>query len=308
MKYLLAEAKHHTSVHSDAASDPKNHEVRVSVAFAGICHSDLARVAEGVGPFPFRMGHEVSGVVLSDSFMEYPKGTRVACYTKSGYATEINVPVSDLVRLDDRCTLLDGALAEPLACVIGGIDMLDLTHEREIVLVGAGFMGLLALRYLVVMGYRVTVVEPRENAQSAARDLGAYRVLAPRDDLSSSLGLQSVVVEATGASSGLDLASSLLGNGGTLGVLGYHQSASGRRQIDMESWNYRALRVLSLHHREPTNVKLWMDRAQRASANRVIRPSELVDECLSLADVPKIFSGSSQHAGIKTVVDFSRDS
>jgi threonine dehydrogenase-like Zn-dependent dehydrogenase len=277
--------------------------VRVRVAFVGVCHSDTARVKEGRGPFPKRLGHEVSGTVTESADASVEVGARVVAYVEDGYASELLVPAWRTVQLHPDCTLEDAALAEPLACVIGGIEMLDLAHEPEIVIVGAGFMGLMALRLLVAGGHRVTVVEPREIARDLASKWGADRVLSPDNVTPDMYQSRSVVVEATGAAGGLQLASDLVKIAGTLGVMGYHQSNGGKRTVDMESWNYRALKVLSLHHRDPHDVLRWIDRAQRLSAHKIIRPSELVDTTVTLDELPAVFAGETSHTAVKTLLD-----
>jgi threonine dehydrogenase-like Zn-dependent dehydrogenase len=276
--------------------------VRVEVAYVGVCHSDIARVREGQGAFPARIGHEVSGTV-TESATDIPVGSRVVAYVEDGYATELIVPAARIVRLHDDCTLLDGALAEPLACVIGGIEMLDLAAVPEVALVGAGFMGLMALRMLVARGIPVTVVEPRERSRALAEAWGAARTLAPEDVPETMLQHVPVVVEATGGAAGLQLASDLVQIAGTLGIMGYHQSNGGARTVAMESWNFRALRVLSLHHRNPDDVMRWIDRAQRLSANGIVRPSELVDVTVGFDGLPRVFAGAVPPDAIKAVLD-----
>jgi len=138
-------------VHADPEPLPEGH-VRLTVAYVGVCHSDLAAVAEGEGDFPRRLGHEVSGVVTESEAADRPPGTRVAAHVSDGYASEIIVPAARTVVLHPDCSLLDGALAEPVACVIGGLEMLSFREYPRIVLVGTGFMGLLALRYLTALG------------------------------------------------------------------------------------------------------------------------------------------------------------
>ena len=216
-------------------------------------------------------------------------------------------PAGRAVLLQPECGLLAGALAEPLACVIGGIDMIDLAHTPEVVLVGAGFMGLMALRYLVAAGHRVTVIEPREGARDVAERWGAERVLHPDDVPAEMAAACPVVVEATGGAGGLQLASDLVAIAGSLGVLGYHQSGSGRRTVDMESWNFRALRILNLHHRDAGDVLRWMDRAQRLAAHRILSPGELVDARVGLADLPALFGGEHRQDSIKAVLDLTSD-
>lgn len=301
MKYLLETGPQTLSIEDAPSQQLEAGEVRVAVAYVGICHSDTARVAEGAGPFPYRMGHEVSGIVSESATDAIAVGDRVAAYVVDGYATEVVAPAEKIVPLHDDCTLLDGALAEPLACVIGGIEMLDLTHESEIVVVGAGFMGLMAVRFLVAAGHRVTVIEPRELARELALGWGADRALHP-DDVDSAQQA-SVVVEATGGAAGLQLASDLVRIGGTLGILGYHQSGGGKRTVDMESWNYRALRVLSLHHRNGENVMRWMDRAQRMAGQKILVPSELVGGLVSLEELPRVLVEHPDAGTIKLALE-----
>ncbi|MCU1472444.1 alcohol dehydrogenase catalytic domain-containing protein, partial [Amnibacterium sp.] len=289
MHYLLATERGAVETRTgESAPLPQDH-VRVEVAFVGICHSDIARVREGQGAFPARIGHEVSGTV-TESACGIPVGSRVVAYVEDGYATELIVPAARIVRLHDDCSLLDGALAEPLACVIGGIEMLDLATPPEVALVGAGFMGLMALRVLVARGIPVTVIEPRERSRSIADAWGAARTLAPEAVPETMRQNVPVVVEATGGAGGLKLASDLVQIAGTLGIMGYHQSNGGTRTVEMESWNFRALRVLSLHHRDPDDVLRWIDRAQRLAANGILRPSELVDVTVGFEGLPQVFA------------------
>lgn len=305
VQYLLATARGTVSIESGEAPALAEGHIRVRVAYVGVCHSDTSLVSEGQAAFPLRIGHEVSGTVIESAASAIPVSTRVAAYVSNGYATEIVLPAERAVVLHPDCSLLDGALAEPLACVIGGMEMLDLAHESEVVLVGAGFMGLMALRYLVAGGHRVTVIEPRDNAREIAARWGADQVLRLEDIPTDMAASAPVVVEATGGAPGLQLASDLVKIAGTLGILGYHQSNQGKRTVDMESWNYRALRVLSLHHRDPDDVLRWMDRAQRLGAHRILSPSELVDSSVRMDELPALFAGATKSDSIKTVLDLT---
>ena len=143
MRYLQTTGRSAASViRADPEPLPDGY-VRVAVAYAGVCHTDVAAVAEGDGHFPRRLGHEVSGVVAETAARNRPVGTRIAAYVHDGYASETVVPAQRTVPLHPGCSLLDGALAEPVAGVIGGLEMLSFREHAQVVLVGAGFMGLL---------------------------------------------------------------------------------------------------------------------------------------------------------------------
>jgi threonine dehydrogenase-like Zn-dependent dehydrogenase len=288
-------------VQAEPESLPDGH-VRVAVAYAGVCYSDIGDVTEGNGPFPRRLGHEVSGVVIESAAETRPAGTRVVAYVDDGYATEVVAPAERTVPLHPGCSLLDGALAEPTACVIGGLEMLSFREHAQVVIVGTGFMGLLALRYLTAIGHRAFAIEPRAAARELATSWGADTVVHP-DEVPERMHLaQPIVIEATGAAAGLQLASDLVAIDGTLGILGYHQAGGGKRTVDMQSWNYRAMHVVSLHNRSEKNILTWIDRAQRSAALSVISPSQLVNAQVDLDELPDVLTGEAGHDTIKTVL------
>jgi threonine dehydrogenase-like Zn-dependent dehydrogenase len=244
----------------------------------------------------------VSGIVTESAAVERPPGTRVAAHVSDGYASETVVPAARTVILHRHCSLLDGALAEPVACVIGGLEMLSFREYQRVALVGTGFMGLLALRYLTALGHRVLVIEPRASAREHAHQWGADAAIHPNDVDDRMRRTQPIVIEATGAAAGLNLASDLVGTDGTLGILGYHQSNGGARTVDMQGWNFRAVRVVNLHNRSMDNILTWMDRAQRSAALGFICPSRLVDRRVNLDELPDVLTGKHGHDGIKAVL------
>jgi threonine dehydrogenase-like Zn-dependent dehydrogenase len=307
MRYLIESAAHAVELVEADAPPLEDGQVRVAVAHVGVCHSDTARIKAARGPFPARLGHEVSGVVTESRADDLAPGARVIAYVADGYSTELVVPRNRIVPLHPDCDLVDAALAEPLACVIGAIEMLELARVPYVVLVGAGFMGLLSLRLLVAGGHRVIVIEPREAARERALAWGADAVLTPDEAPGAFPEGAPVVIEATGGVSGLALASDLTAIAGTLGILGFHQSAGGQRTVGMEGWNYRALRVLNLHHRDPEDVMRWIDRAQRLSAHGIVRPSELVDGRVTMAELPALFADPLAFGEFKTVLDVDID-
>jgi len=274
--------------------------VRVDVGYVGVCHSDIGTVASHRGEV-IRLGHEVSGIVTESRSPAIAVGTRVAALVQDGYADEIVVPQHTVVALDDDCSLLDAALAEPLACVIGGLEQISWREVVDPVVIGCGFMGLLAVRYLAVLGLAVTVVEPRPNARQLALDLGATLALPP-DESVAALAPRSVVIEATGVQAGVTSASGLVDVDGTLGLLGYHQSADGVRAVPMQAWNYRAIRVLNLHNRHADRTVEWMRRAQRCAARGSIRPSALVDRIAALDELPALLASGLPPTAVKAAI------
>lgn len=276
--------------------------VRIQVHAAGVCHSDIAAIAACEYEEPVHRGHEIAGVVIESRVTDVPVGTRVAAYVGDGYATHVDAPPHHLVAIDDACSLLDAALAEPVTCVIGGVEMLHLTDCDDIVVVGAGFMGLIATRYLALLGHTVTVIEPVAVRREAALKAGARQALHPDEAAVGLSDAATVVIEATGGAAGLELAGSLVAVGGTLGILGYHQSDLGQRTVPMQQWNFRAITVRNLHHRSEEQVLRWMHRAQQSAALGGIVPSLFVDAELTLDDAPRVLTAApAAESAIKPV-------
>jgi threonine dehydrogenase-like Zn-dependent dehydrogenase len=302
MRYLQATGTLSTDLVETEPPPLTDGAVSIAVAYAGVCHSDLAEVIGGRGHFPRRLGHEVSGIVTKTSTDRRPVGMRVAAYVDDGYATDIVTSAERTIPLHADCSLLDGALAEPVACVIGGLEMLSYREHGQVVLVGAGFMGLLALRYLTAIGHRVFTIEPRAAARELAARWGADNVVHPEDVPRAMYRSQPIVIEATGTAAGLELAGDLTGIDGTLGILGYHQSNRGSRVVDMQGWNFRAMRITNLHNRRLDNILTWMERAQRSAALGFISPGQLVDAEVDLEGLTDLFSTETGHDSIKTVL------
>lgn len=72
-----------------------------------------------------------------------------------------------------------GVFAEPLACVIHSIERAHLKLGQDVVIIGAGVMGLLHLAVAKKMGTRVIVCEVDEKRRKLALELGADYVINP---------------------------------------------------------------------------------------------------------------------------------
>ena len=89
---------------------------------------------------------------------------------------------SQLFRLSQDLDYSIGAFSEPLACVIHSIEKARLKIGNDVVIVGAGIMGLLHLLVAKKLATRVIVCEVDEKRLELARSFGADLVVNPKTE------------------------------------------------------------------------------------------------------------------------------
>jgi threonine dehydrogenase-like Zn-dependent dehydrogenase len=110
-------------------------------------------------------------------------------------------------------------MIEPLACAVHGLRRLGPLLRDNVVLTGAGTMGLLLLQLLVHAGAGpVTVVDRVPDRLEVARKLGAAQTAAGLDELQDERF--EIAVDATGVAAVVDGVAGLLDRGGRLLVFG----------------------------------------------------------------------------------------
>lgn len=180
-------------------------EVVVQVARAGICGTDLHIYRnEYMSSFPVIAGHEFGGTVVEvgKAVTDLYVGERVAadpnlycghCYfcrnqeanhclnwqgvgiTRPGaFAEYVAVPARACYKLPDSVTDTQAAMIEPLSCVIHALNRLRIRAGDDVLIFGAGPMGLLLVQALGKSGAsRVVVVEVQAERLALAGELGA---------------------------------------------------------------------------------------------------------------------------------------
>lgn len=287
---------------------PPGH-VRVRILACGVCASELHTVEEALDSYPVQMGHEPVGIVeeLGEGVDDLTEGMRVTGGFGPSFADRVNADRQYLVRVPDGLRS-EEAIGEPLGCVVEGRRRTRVTAGDRIALVGAGYMGTMMLQVLLTTGAgHVTVVEPRADARDTARALGATEAIDPNDPSSGEADESfDVVIEATGTQGGLDLAARLVVQHGVLSILGYHQ---GRRSVDMQDWNWKAIDVVNAHVRRRDLLNDAIRRGLGLIRLGRISPGDLVTHRYDLDDVGEAFGALADkpEGFIKAVVVMEGD-
>lgn len=266
MKAVVYDRPAEFTVREIARPDPGPGQVLIKVGVAGVCGTDLHIHHGEFGPtYPLTPGHEFTGEVVAhgDETGRPLIGHRVVvdntascgrcvecrrarpAYCTALSAQGVNAPggFAEFVITDaDRCFVVDdldpevAVLAEPVACVVHGLDVLQLQPGADVLLFGAGPTGLILTSLLGRSGAgRLVVAAPTAAKLELARARGADETVqldrsdpeVGRDRLRAlAPGGFDVVIDATGAPSVLDAALDLIRTGGTVFVYGMTPEAT----------------------------------------------------------------------------------
>jgi 2-desacetyl-2-hydroxyethyl bacteriochlorophyllide A dehydrogenase len=145
--------------------------------------------------------------------------------TKDGGFAEYNiVPASQAYLLNPDLDIEAGAMAEPLACCIHGIDLAGIKTGDTVLIIGGGAIGLLMVQLAKLSGAaRVILSEPVEMRRKTAIDLGADGAFdplsnSPAEELKKLTGRDcaDVIIECAGNNSAIKNAFDCAAKGATI--------------------------------------------------------------------------------------------
>lgn len=214
-------------------------EALVRVRLSGICGTDLELV-RGYYPYAGVLGHEFVGEVVESPDPSWAGarvvgeinvacGTCEACFAgrpthcenrtvlgivgRDGvHAEYTTLPLANLHRVPDSVPDEAAVFTEPIAAAVEILQQVHVLPTDRVLLIGAGRLGQLVAQVLALTGCRLSVVARHEQQRALLASRGIATIAA--EDVEPRRW--DVVVEATGAPSGFDLARAALRPRGTL--------------------------------------------------------------------------------------------
>jgi 2-desacetyl-2-hydroxyethyl bacteriochlorophyllide A dehydrogenase len=252
MRAVIWEAPGKLTVADTADPAPRHGELVIEVGACGICGTDV-HIADGEfppTPYPIIPGHEFGGRVVARGegvpagwrdgervavdpslFCGYCRACRggrgnlcanwnaIGDTVNGAFAQYVAVPAANAYRIPDSVDDAQAALIEPLSCAVHGLRRVGPVIGEDILLTGAGTMGLLLLQLLGKAGARsVSVVDRKAARLQAAKALGAAGVA--EDVAALDRRAFGVAVDATGAPAAIEACFRSLDRGGRLLVFG----------------------------------------------------------------------------------------
>jgi len=210
----------------------------VRVHLAGICSTDL-QIFQGYMGFQGIPGHEFVGVVEEGpgsltgqrvvAEINFACGQCHVCRQGLGrhcptrqvmgilqadgaFAEYVAVPIDNLHPVPDHVSDEAAVFTEPLAAAFEILEQVHLQPTHQVVVLGDGKLGLLCAQVLHLAGAQVCLVGRHAHKLEVARALGVQTAILSDTPISQA----DVVVEATGSTTGLQLAIQTVRPRGTL--------------------------------------------------------------------------------------------
>jgi (R,R)-butanediol dehydrogenase/meso-butanediol dehydrogenase/diacetyl reductase len=225
MKAAVTTDEHGFEVVDLPDPSPEPDQLVIRVAACGVCGSDIK--AQPFAPAGMVMGHEVGGEVVAvgsqaDGWREgtnvavlpviscgscqycraglvshCPKASYIGMGPAGGFAEYAAVPARHCFALPAEVPAHYSALVEPFAVGLHGVHSAELRPGDDVLIVGAGGVGLTTLTWALHKGgARVTVVDPDPQRRSSASSMGATDVLASVSEAEA--GAYDAVIECVG--------------------------------------------------------------------------------------------------------------
>ena len=275
-------------------------DILVRVRAALTCGTDVKVFRRGyharmiVPPAVF--GHELAGDVVctGDSVTRFRPGQRVVaansapclhCYycvrgkvnlcedllfNNGAYAEYIRIPARIVERntyqIASHLSYQDAALAEPLACVVKGLEDTGVEAGDSVAVVGAGPIGSMFVRLAKLRGAQVIAIARRRSKLEHTLTLGADRVIATEDTPDPVAAVRAltcgrgadIVIEAVGLPQTWQWSVEMLRRGGVVNFFGGPPSGT-HVDLDTNLLHYSEITCRASFHHTPRAFREALD-------------------------------------------------
>lgn len=211
MKQAVLTGKESIEIRDTPVPDLKTDEVLIRVSYCGICTLEQ-RLFRGDMKiyYPIVPGHEISGEVVKigdNTLTALNVGDKVAvdmvyrcheCYfcrrgesnlcekrfspsvsPLGGFSEFLTAHTTQVHKIGETLSLEEAVFVEPLACCIRSLKKVGLVLAEDLLILGAGPMGLMHLQAARLMGARVFISDVNEQRLELALEMGADGVFNP---------------------------------------------------------------------------------------------------------------------------------
>lgn len=335
MKALVMESPRTAVVKEVTYPKPGPNDVTIQVKRCGICGTDL-HIYQGtfLPNYPLIPGHEFSGIVseVGANVTSFKAGDRVAvdpslfcgkcdyCLSARGnhcvewkatgdtvngaMAEYVKVPQETVFLMPEGMPFSEGAFIEPIACVVHGMNQLQLSVGQSVLLFGAGSMGQLLVQALTHAGAgELAVIDVSEHKLQMAKKNGATHTYLS-SEIETKLANRKkhngfdVVVDATGIPAVIQTQLQYLAPKGTHLQFGVapHGATISISPFEIYHMDWKLVGSMAVNHTFKSAMN-WMAAGRFDTA-------PLISKVIRLEDVPSFFAAGKAADIMKVQISF----
>jgi L-iditol 2-dehydrogenase len=231
---------------------------------------DVVEVGEGVTKFACGQRVVAANSAPCHDCYYCQRGLENLCenllFNNGAYAEYIRIPAriveKNTYAIPSHVGYQDAALAEPLACVLRGIEETGIQPGNSVAVIGLGPIGQMFVRMAKLAGARVIALGRRQSQLDRAAKLGAdevIEVVEPADAVSAVRALTGgrgaeVAIEAVGTPVTWEMAAHMLRRGGTVNFFGGCPSDA-RVTLETSLLHYSEITCKASFHHTPGHIQ-----------------------------------------------------
>ena len=335
MKATVYKGNKTFSVIEKEIEQPVKGEVRIKVAYSGVCGTDV-HIYHGMMDkrvkMPLTIGHEMSGTIdaIGEGVTGYSMGDKVVVRPLDDRGVKPsdkgfnhicedlkfigidspgsmqqywNVPAFTLHKLKSETDLKLAALVEPLSVAVHDVRMSGLQAGETAVVLGGGPIGLLVAMVAKDAGAQVIVSEVNEKRIAKAKELGLNAVNPTKLDLIEYVKEQTegrradVVFEVAGVQPALDVMTEVAGIRGRIVMVAIHGQ---KKEIDLFKFFWKELKLIGARVYEKEDYEKAIS---LVTANE-LPFAEMITDVQPLTNIQKVFENIDKNPdGMKVLMD-----
>jgi L-iditol 2-dehydrogenase len=306
----------------------------IKIKACGICPTDVRSYTglRKITDFPRTLGHEWVGeiVELGSDFSGFKVGDRVApewravcgyCYycrrgifnycqnlqrnKVSGGFYGYGRAASRYMRLiPDSMSYEEAAFAEPVACCLNGNQESRIVAGDDVVIIGAGPIGLIHVQLAKHQGARVIVSELIQERLEKAKELGADDTICPLNE--DPLERVKELTEGRGANAVLaaigtpEVAKTAIEMAGICGTVNFFAGTypPGEIQLDPNLVHYKQLVLTGSHDFTPHHFTT----ALKLMEHCIVKVQPIISHVMPLEEIASAFDIVAERKGLKVVI------
>ncbi|AUS06202.1 zinc-dependent alcohol dehydrogenase [Pseudotamlana carrageenivorans] len=316
-------------------ADPAAGEVRIKVAYVGVCGTDV-HIYHGMMDkrvnIPVTIGHEMSGVIdaVGDGVSDYAVGDKVVVRplddrkvkssdkgfnhiceelkfigidSEGAMQQYWNVPTFTLHKLKETTNLKLAALIEPLSVATHDVRRSGLVKGETAVVLGGGPIGLLVAMVAKEVGAQVIISEVNPKRIEKAKALGFDAVSPMEVDLVEYVKSKTenrradVVFEVAGVQPALDIMCEVAGIRGRIVMVAIHGE---KKPVDLFKFFWKELSLIGARVYEKEDYEKSIE---LITANE-LPFEEMITDVQPLSNIQQVFENiDSNPDGLKVLMD-----